>query len=272
MTFLIILALVARTAAGACEASASIETLAADVPRAEVAMASLDAAGFAAAVAEARAALPCLVQPLTPLDAAGYHGLEGLAAFSEGKTDQAVLAFSAALSSLPSYRLPAMIAPPGGDLDVLLARAGQLPIAEAQPLPAYDGIVLVDGARSMVRPTGRPCILQLVAGNGKAEATYYLQGTDPLPKWDPPPTALGRILPELRRRPSIPFAVAAGSTALAAGGLYVLGGSYHARFEDPGTPYEDLTMLRTRTNASLGGALALGAASAALTTVTFLKW
>ena len=267
-----LLTLAVGEARAACDAPTDVGTLSGAAPRAQLAMGSLDAAGFTAAVTEARAALPCLAQPLTPLDAAGYHGLEALAAFADGKTEDAALAFAAAVATVPDYRLPGMIAPPGGDLDALLTRAKALPPSEMQALPPYDGVVVVDGIRALVRPTGRPCILQLVGARGDVRETHYLRGTDPLPKWDPPPTLLTRLLPEPRATPSVPFAVAAGGTALAAGGLYVLGGMSHEKFVDPATPYEDLPGLQAQTNAALGGSIALGVTATALTTLTFLRW
>lgn len=267
-----LLTLAVGEARAACAASSDVAMLSAAAPRAQLAMGSLDGAGFTAAVADARVALPCLAQPLTPLDAAGYHGLEALAAFADGNLEDATLAFATAVATVPDYRLPAMIAPAGGDLDVLLTRAKALPPSEMQALPPYDGVVMVDGVRALVRPTGRPCILQLVGPRGDVRATYYLRGTDPLPKWAPPPTLALRLLPEPREKLSIPFAVAAGGTALAAGGLYVLGGMSHEQFVDPSTPYEDLPGLQAQTNAALGGSIALAVASAGLTTLTFLKW
>ncbi len=270
MPFLILLA--AATAHAACEAPTDVVALSAYVPSAQLAMGSLDADGFSSAVEGARSALPCLAQPLTPIDAAGYHGLEALAAFAEADTDAAMRSFASAIAATPDYRLPTVIAPPGGDVDTLLRQARELSAGESQALPPYDGIVMVDGARALVRPTGRPCVLQLVGPRGDVRATYYLFGSEPTPRYDPPPTLATRLLPELRQRPSAPFAVAAGTTAIAAGGLYWLGGTAHARYVDPSTPYDDLPGLKAEANAALGGSVALGITAAMLTTLTFLEW
>jgi len=270
---LLTLVLIANVALAACGgAPTDVRTLSAAAPQAQIAMASLDTAGFASAVANARSAISCLVQPLSPFDAASFHGLEALAAFTDEKPEVALAALAAAVSAMPDYRLPAMIAPQGGELDALLARAKSLAPSAMQPLPPYDGVLIVDGIRALARPTERPCILQLASGDGRVRETYYLRGTDALPKWAPPPTVLQRFLPEPRSKPSVPFAIAAGSTAIAAGGLYALGGAYHARFVSTSTPYDDLPGLKTRTNVSLGGAIGIGFASAAFTTITFLKW
>lgn len=269
---MLFLALMIDGASAACGAPSDIGVFSAAAPRAQLAMGSLDAAGFSSAVAQARAALSCLAEPLTPLDAAGYHGLEALSAFADGQPEEAVRAFASAVATVPGFRLPSVIAPEGGDLDVLLARAKALPPSEVQALPPYDGILFVDGVRALTRPVARPCVLQLIGGDGRARSTYYLRGTDPLPSWDPPPTLLLRLLPEPRARPSVPFALAAGSTALVAGGLYALGGMAHAEFANPATPYEDLAGLQTQTNLALGGAIALGVTATVFTTLTFLQW
>lgn len=269
---ILLLTLCVGNARAACAAPTDVGTLSAASPRAQLAMSSLDLDGFNAAVADARTALPCLGSPLTPLDAAEYHALMGLAAFAEDRRDDALASFAAAFAARPDYRLPTAVAAPGSDLDLLMQEAKALPPSAAQALPPYDGVILVDGARALTRPTGRPSILQLVGPKGDVRETHYLAGADPLPKWAPPPTLALRLLPEPRERPSVPFAVAAGSTALAAGGLYAFGGMAHAQYVNPATPYEDLPGLETQTNAALGGSIILGVACAALTTLTFLEW
>lgn len=270
MLYLLLLAV--ATARAACDAPADIGTLSAAAPTAQLAMASLDSDGFAKAVADARDSLPCLAQPLTPLDAASYHGLMALAAFADGDEDAAQLSFAAAIVATPDFRLPAMIAPEGGDLDALLGYARALDTSETVALAPYDGVLLVDGSRAFLRPVHRPYILQLVGPRGDVRATYYLLGSDPVPAYDPPPTLGRRLLPEFRPRPSAPFAVAAGATALAAGGMYWLGAESHARYMDPTTPYGDLPGLQTRTNAELAGSIALGVTAVAFTTLTFVRW
>ncbi len=155
---------------------------------------------------------------------------------------------------------------------MLLGEARGIRFSERHALPQYDGVILIDGVRATVRAVGRPCVLQLVGPRGDVRATYYLRHSDPLPRWDPPPTLALRLLPEPRAKPSVSFAVAAGGTVLAAGGLYAFGGVIHAKFVDPTTPYEDLPGLQTQTNAVLGGSIALAATAAVLTTLTFLEW
>lgn len=261
-----------QTAYAACDAPTKAADVAASVTIAQLAFASLDADGFADAAGLARDALPCLVEPLTPFDAAAFHGLMALAAFSDGKDEETVEWFSAAEATVPNFTLPAVIAPPGGPVDALLVRARALPPGAMEPVPPYDGRVLIDGSPGIVRPTERPCVLQLVRPDGTVARSYALPPRAPLPAWELPPTPIRRFIPKLREKPSVPFALAAGGTALAAGGLYALGGVWHGQYLDPATPYEDLTGLETQTNAALGASIALGVAAAALTTVTFLRW
>lgn len=263
---------VSAALAAPCTAPTRVEAVTSQVPLAQIAMSSFDEDGFRAAVAAASDALPCLAEPVAPLDAAAFHGLMGLSASFAGREDDAVRAFAAARSDVPGFRLPAVIAPAGGTVDALLEKAGALPQGEAQVLPPYDGVVLVDGSRALLRPTWRPCLLQLVRSNGSVERTYYLRGGDALPHWDPPPTAFQRLIPKVREKPSLPLGIAAGGTAVAAGTLYALGGTWSAQFHDPATPYSELEGLQTQTNVALGASIALGVAAVALGTVTVVHW
>jgi len=255
-----------------CETPSEVSSISIDVSMAEVAMASLDTDAFAASVADARQALPCLAIPLNPLDAASFHVLMGLDAFMGGKPDDAARSFQAVLAITPAFRLPAAIAPAGGPLEAVLEKARGLPATEAEALPPFDGIVRVDGVTSLTRPKNRPCVLQLVSTKGVVSSTYYLAPADELPRWDPPPTAFQKALPKLRAKPSVPFAIAAGTTAAAAVALDVFGSTRHAAYLDPTTPYDKLDALRLESDGSLVATIGLGAAAVALTTFTFLRW
>ena len=269
---LTLLLLLVSPAFATCDAPSDVSAISVDVSAAQLAMAGLDMDAFNRAVADARATLACLATPLNPLEAAAYHGLMGLDAFMAGNEDAAVRSFQSAVLITPDFRLPPIVAPAGGPLDAILAKARVAPVADPQALPPFDGIVLIDGNRALVRPMGRPVILQLVTQQGTVSKTYDLGPSDGLPRWDPPPTGLQRILPKVRDRPSVPLAIAAGTTAIAAGTLYGLGGAWHAEFEDPSTPYESINGLQTQTNVALGSSIALGVAAATLTTLTFLRW
>ena len=235
-------------------------------------MPSLDMDVFAAAVADARYAMSCLTTPLNPLDAVAYHSLMALDAFTGQREDEAARSFQAAMAIVPDFRLPAIVAPVGGPLAALVDTARALPASEVHALPPFDGIVLIDGVTALVRPTGRPCVLQLVSKRGTVSATYYLAPGDELPRWAPPPTAFQRALPKLREKPSVPLGIAAGATAVAAGAIYAIGGTWHGQYLDPATPREDLDGLRTQTNVAFGSSVALGVAAVALTTLTFVRW
>lgn len=255
-----------------CEKPSDVSSISVDVSTAEVAMASLDDETFNASVADARMALSCLATPLNPLDASSYHVLMALDAFMSGKPDDAARSFQTVLAINSTFRLPAAIAPTGGPLEGVLGKARAMPASESQALPPYDGIVLVDGVRAIVRPAGRPCVLQLVSAKGVVSATYYLAPADGLPRWDPPPTAFQKALPKLRAKPSVPFAIAAGTTAAAAVAIDVFGSTRHDAYLDPATPYDRLDALRVQSDGSLAASIGLGIAAVALTTVTFLRW
>lgn len=277
-----LLILVASLARAACDAPVPVTSLMAAVGRAQGAMSMADLSGVEVEIRRGAQALPCVAEPFTPLDAASYHGLMGLAAFIDGSDAAGEDAFFAAYMALPTYRLSESVAPPDGPLDALLAKGRQkadarrkadaAATAAVASLPPYDGTVLIDGTRAFVRPVDRPCMLQLVRRDGTLERTAYLLPKDPLPKWDPPPTFGARLVPEVRKKPSVPFGIAAGGTVVAAGVLYGLGGAAHDRYLDPTTPYEDLDGLEAQTNAALASSIVLGVAGAVLGTVTFLEW
>ncbi len=266
------LLLLVSPALALCDRPSDVSSISVDVSTAQLAMASLDDETFAASVRDARATLLCLATPLNPLDASSYHVLMALDAFMGGKPEDSARSFRTVLAISPTFRLPAAIAPAGGPLEKALDAARAQNVSEPQALPAYDGIVLIDGVRALVRPTGRPCILQLVTTKGVVSATYYLGTDDELPRWAPPPTALQKALPKVRSKPSVPFAIAAGATAAAAVAIDVYGSTRHDAFLDPATPYDQLDALRVESDGSLAASIGLGVASAALTTFTFLRW
>ncbi len=266
------LILFVSTALALCDKPSDASAISANASAAQLAMASLDTDTFARSVAEARGALACLASPINPLDAASYHALMGLDAFMGGDANAATVSFQAAMSSTPDFRLPAIIAPVGGPLDAALAKARGLASLGSLALPPFDGIILVDGVSSVTYPRDRPWILQLVSRKGEVTETRYLAPGDELPRWAPPPTAFQRVLPKLREKPNVPFAIAAGTTAAAAVTLYALGGTWHADYLDPATPYEDLGALRAQSDGALAASIALGVVTVGLTTVTIFRW
>lgn len=241
------------------------------VANAHLEFAMMEVEGFDAQVHDARQSILCLVEPLTPVEAASFHGIQGLTGYLAEDEDAAVKSFTAAISAFPTFRLPNAIAPAGGPIDTLIESARSLPKGEVDVLPPYNGTILIDGAPGFVRPVDRPFILQLIQDKSVMH-TYILEPGEKLPYWEPPPTPLQRLIPRVRKQPSTPLAIAASGTAAAAGTAYILGGIWHEQYLDPETPYENLPALETQTNAALGTSIALGVAAAALTTVTFLRW
>lgn len=268
------LLLLVAQAQATCESGTTADAISASVGQAQLAMASYDEDAFAAAAARVTNAVPCLTQVATPLDAAVIHGFVGLEAFVEGRTDEAKLAFASAHAASSAYTVPAAIAPPGGPLSALLVEAYALPPAEPTVLPAFDGIIYVDGARSsgLLYPKDRPSLIQLVTSEGTVKRTVYHKPGESLPLWEAPRTGFAVVLPRVREKPSTPLGIAAGGAAVAAGSLYVVGGIWHEQYTSGAAPYEDLDALETRTNVALASSLVLGAAAVGLGTVTFLRW
>ena len=71
----------------------------------DAAYADMDLTAFQAARVEARGMVPCLSEPLTPAQAAGFHRLEALGAFLARDHASAVASLRALVAAAPGYQL-----------------------------------------------------------------------------------------------------------------------------------------------------------------------
>src|SRR5688572_26684108 len=88
------------------EAGCDQASLADAISRAELAFTAMDGTGFDTAIADARDAFVCQTDPLTPVLCADWHRVLALDAFLRDDGPDAVLAFHAALNTMPGYDLP----------------------------------------------------------------------------------------------------------------------------------------------------------------------
>jgi len=261
-----------------CALPIAVDTLAGNVSDATGAFASLDIDGFEEKAAAVWRQLPCLSEPLTPLDVADVYKLRALDAFLAEDTEGVEDSLRSARSAAPDYRLPASIAPKGHPLKETFDRVGE-DTAPRNDLPVpNDARLLVDGQPVLSRPTDRAVLLQLLTIDGAVAWTRIVEEEDDTPAYE----ALSddyrdRYLSEakvIRVRPRRPveLVVASSVAIVGASAMYGLSRSSRAQFFDPATPYEDLAGLRARTNGLQTAALLTGLAGVGLGATAVVTW
>jgi hypothetical protein len=264
------LALLAAAAAAPCTSAMSRAALQQRLAAAELAFDSLDEAGLAAGLADARATLLCLGEPLTSDESARWLRLEGLAAFLAGDGDLAALAFASARQLQPE----APVRRDGVPADHPLAEAYQrlaAPPCGARPLPDLGGPARWNGGEIWF-----PCLpgaLQILDGQGRPTRTLMLAaGDEPLPA--PPPTFPVEPPPPdpvFAGVPAAPEATPAaghasrwlaGSAAgalIGSAALYTVSWHRRERFWEEPAEEEALRALRGQVNLCWGAATGVGA-------------
>lgn len=179
-----------------CPEAATVESVLGALTAAEQAFAAGDAGAFASRTSAARAALPCLREPVGPALAAAWHrngALDAMVMLEADDRPVVLAALSAMLASDPSYRLPAALAPQGSLLPVWLEEARARGAGPGAPLLAPERTrVLLDGRDATERPEDRPLIVQLQwEGSAEVRYTAALAPGEALPDW----AALGLLPP-----------------------------------------------------------------------------
>jgi hypothetical protein len=173
-------ALVATTAEAGCDQASLTEA----ISRAEVAFAAMDATAFDTAIADARDAFVCQTDALTPVVCADWHRVLALDAFLRDDGPDAVLAFHAALNTMPGYDLPTSIAPMGHPLRTQFEQAKLLAPGGTFDLPVpSEGWVAIDGQRGQTAPSGRPFVFQRFDDRGHVADTRYVEVGAPMPDY-----------------------------------------------------------------------------------------
>jgi hypothetical protein len=253
---------------------------------------------------EARRALTCVDEPLSPASAAAYHRMEAYAAFFDKDEAWGMASFRAALSIQPAYQLDANIAPEDSPVDRWYQKAQEFPPISFEELDTPETCsLLLDGAEEAERQVELPIIAQVLEWNGEVRWSGLLQPGEIIPEeafsdefepvWPPVPVLPPQDDPIIDdrtptpKRSISPLWFGAGGAALAAGGLYAASWAARTRWQDqmdacaaggcwddPEGAYEESEALRRRTNglayASMGvGALTVGLSVGAVFTVEF---
>ena len=233
----------------------------------EQAFASMDLPALSAARAQGLSLIPCLGEPITTKDAAAFHRMMALAAFTSGDSTGVMREFHAARRLEPGYQIPTGVAPPGHPLTQLYEQSTSVEEGELEPaIPPRGGWVGVDGVRGAPRPAGISAVIQVFDQGDALWQSIYLLPEQPLPVWGPLP------IDELRRkRRRVTLLGLSGGLLAGSGVFYGLARREEARFWEPNDEldYADLEVLKLRANAftaaslsSLGLATGLGVTAA----------
>jgi hypothetical protein len=235
----------------------------------EGAFASMDLPGLLRAQEQALFILPCLGERVTPQDAAAFHRMMAMAAFTEGDEQQVLAEFHAARRLQPGYEMPASVAPKGHPLLELYERSIDADEGEMQSTrPPEGGFVTVDGVRGAPRPQGISVVVQVFGPGDDLEETLFLRPNQPLPAFGPDPVAQAAA-----RRRHIALISASGALTVASGVLYGMALQSREDFYTyrDGLPDDELRSRAVQTNGltlawSGAGAAALGLGVAAVVT------
>lgn len=285
-----------------CDTAVPVATVMRFLQDGERRLVQLDEAGLDASGSAAEAALPCIGAVLSPANAAVWHRVMGVRAFSmkDEATARDELRATFALSA--GAPLPTNYASEGGTLYTFYQSATAAPAAAARAVNVPDGVdFYVDGTKVEEVPADHAALLQLVDSEGiirswtlpSASAIPDLAGevaAARLARKGAPivvaETATGPVDPEestelvrpgdekVHRRP-VGLLIATGSSALLGGGSYALSWYLHGRFGDldnTPVPVGEVDNLRWQTNASTVAAPVLGVTALGLGIATVVRW
>ncbi len=254
----------------ACAEPTTLEDFLGAASRGEQSFAAMDLLGLSKAREQGLAVIPCLGQAVTTKEAAAFHRMMAMAAFTAGDEAGVLSEFHAARRLEPGYQIPETVAMEGHPLVDLYQRSIDGEEGSLDPtIPPLEGHVTVDGVRGAPRPTAISTIVQVFGADDSLEQSLYLLPGDPTPSWGPLP------IDELRRkRRRVALSSAAGASLLAGGLLYGLSLYSEARFQDLDDPIPDadLPSQRDQTNALFFASLGAGAVGLGLGVVTVVSW
>ncbi len=254
---------------GGCTAATSLADFAAASTAGEAAFADLDIDALVRAQVAGARALTCLDAAVGTKEAAAFHRMIGLAAFTRHDLVAAKAEFHAARRLEPGYQIPESVAPQGHPLVALYEESAGADEGELQAVQATGGgWMVVDGVRGSPRPTGVSVILQRFDALGKLENSVYLPAKAPLPSWAEPPKAVSR------KGLHAGFIGATAGVAVAGGVTYGIAWDAHQQFSDLEDPVADseLPGLQSKANTLTYASIGIGAVALALGSVTILTW
>jgi hypothetical protein len=246
---------------------ASITEFTAAVDDAERSFVEMNAAAVNNSLDDAIAELSCTQSVVPPALAARLHRAMALRAFITGDEAGARRALYAAKVLDPAGDFSDTVVPPDHPLRALLPGAILGTPASVPAAAPASGTVYFDGRAGLARPSDRPAVFQLVDPRGDVRQGTWLSAEAPLPTYAVVTTAV-------RKRTSLPLAIAGGAALLAGGVTYGIAGATHARFEDLSTPRAELEGLSKQTNTLVFTSAALGALGLAggVTAVIVGEW
>lgn len=278
-TFLCVLALLAlsgRSAhAAVCKKETTFSQLIEAGSKGEQAFADMDLTALLKQAASAREViLPCLKRPLTPKQAAVFHRLMALEAFTLRNDARVIAEFHGARQLAPGYQIPEAMAPEGHALRDYYERAVHSKDGKPEAVFAPEGgYVVAGGVRSAPRMGKTPVILQ-VYGSGKTpkEAwieTRYIQPGEVLPRWGKnvfgvTARDLGIDTQPTWQKPT-PWIISAGVSSMIAAVFYALAINERGKFDDVSTADSDLGGIRDRANGFGWTAVSTGALAVVFT-------
>lgn len=253
----------------ACAGTTTIADFTAASASGEAAFADLDSDALNRALVAGARALTCLTDPVGTKDAAAFHRMIALAAFTRHDLANARAEFHAARRLEPGYVIPESVAPQGHPLTALYEESATADEGELQAVQASaGGWIVVDGVRGSPRPVGVSVILQRFDALGKLESSVYLPAKAPLPSWATPPKAV------TRKGTHTGFIAGTSAAAVAGGVTYGIALGTKARFMDLEDPVADADLpgLQSRANTLTYASIGVGVVALALGTVTIVTW
>ena len=241
-------------AQAACPADPA--ALAGSLQKAEMAFSALDADGTRAAMNEALGEAACLSAPIDAALAARLHRDHGLRAFIDGNEAEARLAFAAARAADSSYEFPEGLLPRNHPIRALYDAATTVPATSAPAPKPASGHLDFDGASSQSRPSAWPTVAELIDPSGKDVKSAYLEPGDALFPYPVATTVAAST--HKKHGPSLPLAIVAGASLVAAGACYGEADVSYNAFWDPNTANGDLPGLQAKTNALFYGSVGSG--------------
>ncbi len=263
IAMLVLSLLMVGSAWAACSEPTTLDALIETSMNGEFAFATMDHAKLLVERDRALEILKCLGEPITPSEAAAFHRLMGLTAFTKKDEAQVLAEFHAARKLKPGYEIPERVAPQGHKLIDLYESSAAVPDGEFETVyPPERGYVTVGGVRGALRASKSPAIVQVFDRNGTIFETNYIASGDALPVWGPPPMDIALQALQERQRDHKPWIVASVVAAGIAGVFYTVAISQKNQFTNLETSDDQLASLRERANTF--GAFAIGTGAVAV--------
>lgn len=210
MSALIVLLIATFTPAARAGCPSSNEQIRDHLDVAALAFASSRGAVLASERAAAEAELACLDSQITRENAAAWHQMVALDCSMRGDLDCALRSLTATVAAMPGWQLPDTVVPANHALRELYRQASVASPGEKTRVDVPDGYILVmDGARGLLRPTTEPVLAQAFDPSGRLLWGAWVDVGQDLPDFPQP------------RRHSPALMVSAGVLLGASGALWL---------------------------------------------------